>query len=71
MFDGKRLYERVNDPPDNNSVMEGSIQVKLSKLGNSLRMTITKPVLQALGWKEGDQLEVGITDHSMIVKKVE
>jgi len=46
-----------------------TIRVKISKIGNSLRMTIPKPVIQALGWKEGDLLEVGITDDSMIVRK--
>jgi len=46
-----------------------TIKVKLSKMGNSLRMTIPKPVLNALGWKEGDMLEIGITDSSMVVKK--
>ena len=47
-----------------------TIKVKLSKMGNSLRMTIPKPVLETLGWKEGDMLEIGITDSSMLVKKV-
>ena len=47
-----------------------TIKVKLSKIGNSLRMTVPKPVIEELGWKEGDLLEVGITDDSMIVKKV-
>jgi len=46
-----------------------TIKVKLSKIGNSLRMTVPKPVIEELGWKEGDLLEVGITDDSMIVRK--
>lgn len=48
-----------------------TLRVKLSKMGNSLRMTVPVPVLQALGWEEGDILEVGVTDNSMIVKKAE
>ena len=48
-----------------------TLRVKLSKMGNSLRMTVPVPVLQALGWKDGDILEVGLTDSSMIVKKAE
>jgi len=32
-------------------------------------MTVPKPVIEELGWKEGDLLEVGITDDSMIVRK--
>jgi len=48
-----------------------TIKVKLAKMGNSLRMTVPKPVYEALGWQDGDQLEVGITDNMMIVKKAE
>ena len=51
-------------------IMPLTIRVKISKIGNSLRMTIPKPVLQTLGWKEGDVLEVGVTNNSMIVRKV-
>jgi len=47
-----------------------TIKVKLAKMGNSLRMTVPKPVYEALDWKDGDTLEVGITDNSMIVRKV-
>ena len=48
-----------------------TIKVKMSKMGNSMRMTIPKPVLDALGWNEGDLLDVGITNGSMIVKKAQ
>jgi len=33
-----------------------TIPVKVVKIGNSLRMTIPKPVAKALGIKEGDVL---------------
>jgi putative addiction module antidote len=46
-----------------------TIDVKLTKIGNSLRITVPKEVLKTLNWKAGDMLEVGLTDHSMIVKK--
>ena len=46
-----------------------TIRVKLSRQGNSLRMSVPKPVLDALGWNEGDYLDVGLNDGSMIVKK--
>jgi putative addiction module antidote len=46
-----------------------TIEVKLTKIGNSLRITVPKEVLKSLSWKAGDMLEVGLTDHSMIVKK--
>ena len=48
-----------------------TISVKLVKIGNSVRMTIPMPVLKTLNWKEGDTVEVGLSNNSMIVKKVE
>ena len=48
-----------------------TIKVKIAKMGNSIRMTIPKPVLDALNWKDGDWVEVGIKEESMIVKKAE
>jgi AbrB family looped-hinge helix DNA binding protein len=50
-------------------LMPLTIKVKLSKIGNSLRMTIPKPVIETLDWKEGDTLEIGVTGSSMTVKK--
>lgn len=46
-----------------------TIEVKLTKIGNSLRITVPKDVLRALNWKEGDMLEIGLSDSVMIVKK--
>jgi AbrB family looped-hinge helix DNA binding protein len=46
-----------------------TIEVKLTKIGNSLRITVPKDVLRALNWKEGDKLEIGLSDSVMIVKK--
>ena len=46
-----------------------TIKVKLGKVGNSLRITIPKPVIETLKWKPGEVLEVGIIKDSMIVKK--
>jgi len=48
-----------------------TIQVKIVKLGNSLRMTIPKEVAKALDLKVGDILDVGLTDSTMIVKRVQ
>ena len=48
-----------------------TIPVKVVKIGNSLRMTIPKPVAQALGIKEGDVLDVGLTNGSMMVKRTD
>ena len=46
-----------------------TIRVKIAKMGNSLRMTIPVDVARALDFKDGDYVEIGITDSSMIVKK--
>ena len=47
-----------------------TIRVKIAKMGNSLRMTIPVDVARALDLNDGDYVEIGITDSSMIVKKV-
>jgi antitoxin component of MazEF toxin-antitoxin module len=47
------------------------LKVKLSKVGNSLKMTIPRPALWALGWEEGDTLEIDVEEDTMIVKKSE
>ncbi len=40
---------------------------RLTKIGNSVRMTIPMHLLRALNWKEGDIVDVGIKKGSMIV----
>ena len=47
-----------------------TIKVKIAKMGNSVRMTIPKPVLESLKWMDGDTVEVGIEGNQMTVKKV-
>lgn len=49
--------------------MRLTIPVKVVKIGNSLRMTIPKPVATALGIQVGDVLEVGLAGGSMTVKR--
>ena len=44
-------------------------KVKVVKIGNSLRMTIPKPVTDYLEIAEGNTLEIVVTDHTMTVKK--
>lgn len=46
-----------------------TLEVKLVKLGNSVRMTVPVEILRALSWKAGDKVELGVDDHHMIVKK--
>jgi antitoxin component of MazEF toxin-antitoxin module len=47
-----------------------SFKVKAVKIGNSLRMTIPKVVVDYLQLLKGDTLEIFVTDYSMVVKKV-
>ncbi len=47
------------------------LKVKLSKVGNSLKLTVPKPALWALGWESGDVLEVDVVDKQLIVTKLE
>lgn len=46
------------------------LKVKVTRIGNSLRMTIPKEVVEALEIKEGDLLGVTVTDGDMLVKKL-
>jgi len=44
-------------------------KVKAVKIGNSLRMTIPKQIVDYLEISSGDELEVTVQDHEMLVKK--
>jgi AbrB family looped-hinge helix DNA binding protein len=44
-------------------------RVKLTKIGNSLRITIPKPVVDALRLRESDVLALTMTDHQIVVRK--
>jgi putative addiction module antidote len=46
-------------------------KMKLSKVGNSLRVTIPKPVAEGLGWKEGDTLILSVSNSEIKVRKSE
>jgi len=50
-------------------VLPLTIKVKIAKMGNSIRMTIPKPVVEALGWADGDIVGVGVEDNKMVVEK--
>jgi antitoxin component of MazEF toxin-antitoxin module len=45
--------------------------MKLSKVGNSLRLTIAKPVMEGLGLKEGDMLVLSVSESEIKVRKSE
>jgi len=44
-------------------------KVKAVKIGNSLRMTIPKQIVDYLKINPGDDLEVTVQDSEMVVKK--
>ena len=44
-------------------------KVKAVKIGNSIRMTIPKPIVDYLKIDEGAILEVTVQDSEMVVKK--
>ena len=46
-------------------------KVKAVKIGNSIRMTIPKPVVDYLKIGAGDTLEVTVDDKEMVMKKIE
>jgi len=46
-----------------------TFKVKAVKIGNSIRMTIPKEIVEYLEIKEGDILLVSVTDKQIIVKK--
>jgi putative addiction module antidote len=45
------------------------LRMRLSKVGNSLRLTIPKPVVDSLGLKKGDILVLSVWDHEIRVRK--
>ena len=45
-------------------------KVKAVKIGNSIRMTIPKQIVDYLKIYEGDTLEITVQDSQMVVKKV-
>jgi AbrB family looped-hinge helix DNA binding protein len=44
--------------------------MKLSKVGNSLRVTIPKPVVDGLGLKEGEMLVLSVSDSEIRIRKL-
>ena len=53
------------------ALMPITFKVKAVKIGNSIRMTIPKEIVEYLEIKEGDILLVSVTDKQIIVKKKE
>lgn len=49
--------------------MPVQFRVKLTKIGNSLRITIPKPLVDGLSLKQGDMLILTVTDNQIKVSK--
>jgi AbrB family looped-hinge helix DNA binding protein len=44
-------------------------EVKLAKIGNSLRVTIPKPIADALGLNSGETVAIWVTDSEIRIRK--
>ena len=44
-------------------------RVKLGRAGNSVKLTIPKPILEGFGWEEGDEVEILVTDFDITLKR--
>ena len=49
--------------------MPVQFRVKLTKIGNSLRITIPKPLVDGLGLKQGDMLILTVTDNQIKISR--
>ncbi len=45
------------------------LRVRLAKVGNSMRVTIPKEIVDAMKLKEGDIMRIDIKDGTIIIKK--
>ena len=44
-------------------------RVKLGKTGNSLRITLPRPVVEGFDWREGDEIVLFVSEGEVIVRK--
>jgi AbrB family looped-hinge helix DNA binding protein len=44
-------------------------RVILGKTGNSLRVTLPRPIVEGFDWKEGDEIVLYVTEGEVILKK--
>jgi AbrB family looped-hinge helix DNA binding protein len=45
-------------------------RVKLGKTGNSLKITVPRPIVEGFGWDEGDEIELLVTDSEIVLKRI-
>jgi AbrB family looped-hinge helix DNA binding protein len=44
-------------------------RVVLGKTGNSLRVTLPRPIVEGFGWHEGDEIILSVTEGEVVLKK--
>jgi antitoxin component of MazEF toxin-antitoxin module len=44
-------------------------KVKLGKVGNSYKVTIPSAMITDLGWKDGDNLRIGLENNKVTIRK--
>ena len=44
-------------------------RVKLGKTGKSLRITIPKPITDGFQWREGDEIELVVTEQRIVLTR--
>ncbi|MDG7007052.1 MAG: AbrB/MazE/SpoVT family DNA-binding domain-containing protein [Nitrososphaerota archaeon] len=44
-------------------------RVILGKTGNSLRVTLPRPIVEGFDWKEGDEIVLYVTEGEVILRK--
>ena len=46
-------------------------RVKLGKTGNSLRITVPRPIVEGFGWKERDEIVLYVTEQEITLRRSE
>ena len=44
-------------------------RVKLGKTGKSLRITVPKPITEGFDWREGDEIELTVTEQTIMLRR--
>jgi bifunctional DNA-binding transcriptional regulator/antitoxin component of YhaV-PrlF toxin-antitoxin module len=44
-------------------------RVKLGKTGNSLRITLPRPIIEGFGWKVGDEIVLFVTEKEVTLRR--
>ncbi len=44
-------------------------RVKLGRTGKSLRITVPKPITDGFQWKDGDEIELTVTEQEIVLRK--